>query len=167
MRALSLLPPLLTLFTLAACGFSLPPEDYAELFGDGVQVEVAEDGARLGRELRDWFTLAGVGEGPGWKLNILSYEEDHDTLSSSARGIVAEYTLYTRVTVEILRGKQRSTHRLSSTRHLRQNFFILNDTLWEEAYLREEMDRQLAMRIAEKMAQQARAARQPKNGPAP
>jgi len=156
------LPLLLTpLLTLAACGFSLPPEDYAELFADGVQVEVQEDGARLGRELRDWFGLAGVREAPGWRLNILSYEEDHDTLASSARGIVAEYTLYTRVTVEIRRGKHKSTHRLSSTRHLRQNFFILNNTLWEEAYLRQEMDRQLAMRIAEKMAQQARTAQAP------
>jgi len=159
MRALLLLGPLCTL--AAACGFTLPPADYAELFADGVQVEVAEDGARLGRELRDWFTLAGVPEGPGWKLNILSYDEDRNTLASSARGIAVEYTLYTRVTVEILRGKHRSTHRLSSTRHLRQNFLILNNTLWEEAHLRQEMDRQLAMRIAEKMAQQARAAQAP------
>lgn len=151
-----LILPALLFPLLAACGFAPPPADYAGLFDQGVRVEVAEDGARLARELRSWLTQAGVREGPGWRVEIVSYKEDHDALAVNRRGIIAEYTLYTRVEIEILRNGKKSSHRLLSTRHLRQNFGVLNDTLWEEAYLREEMDRQLAVRIAEKMAELAR-----------
>jgi LPS-assembly lipoprotein len=148
---------------LAACGFQLrgtvvlpPVMDNTRLEGDRFSLLVSE----LGRVLENAGARLADGDGKATAvLRVLGENSTQRVLSVGAAGRVAEYELYHRVEyrLEDVRGEVLVPTQALSARRSYQ--FDENDVLGkanEEESLREEMQRDLALRIVQQLSILAR-----------